>query len=175
MPPGRVSCPVGCTRRVDLELLAALRTLHVLGVVVWIGGVAFVTTVILPAMRRLPEHENPFALFERIENRFARQARVVTLITGLTGFWMVHEMGAWGRYLQLEFWWLHAMTFVWVLFTLILFVLEPLVLHRRLRERAQADSATVLALMQRAHWGLLALSLITVAGAVSGSHGWLWF
>ena len=158
-----------------MESFFIARVLHVLGVVLWIGGVALVTTVIVPAMRRLPEHENPFELFERIENRFARQARAVTLITGLTGFWMVHEMGAWGRYLQLEFWWLHAMTFVWVLFTLILFLLEPLVLHRRLRERAQADAASVLLLMQRAHWGLLALSLIAVAGAVSGSHGWLWF
>ena len=146
-----------------------------LGVVLWIGGVALVTTVLLPAMRRLPEHENPFELFEKIENRFARQARIVTLITGLTGFCMVHEMGAWGRYLRPEFWWLHAMTLVWVIFTLILFVLEPLVLHRRLRERARTDPAGVLALMQRGHWVLFTLTLLTVAGAVSGSHGWLWF
>ena len=158
-----------------MELLAPLRTLHVLGVVLWIGGVALVTTALLPAVRTLPERENPFEWFEKIENRFARQARVVTLITGLTGFCMVHEMGAWGRYLRPEFWWLHAMTFVWVLFTLILFVLEPLVLHRKLRERARTDAASVLSLMQRAHWALLTLSLLTVAGVVSGSHGWLWF
>ncbi|MBW2416651.1 MAG: hypothetical protein JRG76_19320 [Deltaproteobacteria bacterium] len=158
-----------------MELLALLRTLHVLGVVLWIGGVALVTTVLLPAMRRLPDHENPFELFEKIESRFARQARVVTVITAVTGFCMVHEMGAWGRYLRPEFWWLHAMTFVWVLFTLVLFVLEPLVLHRKLRERARTDAAGALTLMQRAHWVLLTLTLLTVAGAVSGSHGWLWF
>lgn len=158
-----------------MELLAFLRAVHVLGVVLWIGGVAFVTTVMLPAVRRLDDDENPFEWFERIENRFARQARVVTLITGLSGFCLVYELDAWGRYLRAEFWWLHAMTLVWVLFTLVLFVLEPLVLHRRLRERARTDAAGVLSLMQRGHWVLLGLSLLTVAGAVSGSHGWLWF
>lgn len=158
-----------------MERLALLRTLHVLGVVLWIGGVAFVTTVLLPALRRLPEDADPVEWFERIEGRFARQARVVTAVTGLSGFGMLYEMGAWARYLRPEFWWLHAMTFVWLLFTLILFVLEPLVLHRRLRERARTDPAGVLSLLQRAHWLLLALSLITVAGAVSGSHGWLGF
>ncbi len=30
------------------------RVLHVLGVVIWIGGVTFVTLVLLPAVRRLP-------------------------------------------------------------------------------------------------------------------------
>jgi uncharacterized membrane protein len=158
-----------------VEYLAFLRTVHVLGVVIWIGGVAFVTTVLLPAVRRLPEDERPFEWFERFETRFAQQARVVTLVTGLSGFLMVHELGAWGRYLQAEFWWIHAMTLVWVLFTLVLFVLEPLVLHRKLRERARSDAPGVLALMQRGHWGLLGLSLLAAAGAVSGSHGWLWF
>lgn len=152
-----------------------LRTVHVLGVVLWIGGVALVTTVLLPAVRRLPEQDDPFGWFEKIESRFARQARVVTLVTGLSGLWLVHEMGAWGRYLQPELWWVHAMTLVWVLFTVILFVLEPLVLHRVLRERARTDPAGVLSLLQRAHWVLLTLSLLTIAGAVSGSHGWLWF
>jgi uncharacterized membrane protein len=149
--------------------------LHVLGVVLWIGGVALVTTVLLPAVRRLPDHENPFELFEKIESRFARQARVVTLITGVTGLCMVHEMGAWERYLRPEFWWLHAMTLIWLIFTLVLFVLEPLVLHRLARERAQTDASGVLRIMGRAHWVLLTLSLLTVAGAVSGSHGWFWF
>jgi hypothetical protein len=31
-----------------------------------------------------------------------------------------------------------------------------------------------LALVQRLHWALLLASLIAVAGAVAGSHGWHW-
>ncbi len=158
-----------------MEGLALARTVHVLGVVLWIGGVALVTTVLLPALRRLPIHDNPFALFERIENRFASQARVVTFITGLSGFYMLWATNGWARYLRLEFWWLHAMTFVWVLFSLVLFVLEPLIFRRRLHERARRDPEGVLSLLQRAHWALLSISLLTLAGAVAGSHGWIWF
>lgn len=158
-----------------MKTLLLARVVHVLGVVVWIGGVAMVTTAILPAVRRLPEDENPMDFFERVERRFARQARVVTLLTGLSGFLMLYEMNAWQRYLSVGFWWLHAMTLIWLLFTLLLFVLEPRVLHRKLSERGQRDPVGTLALIQRAHWVLLTLSLLTVAGAVAGSHGWLFF
>jgi uncharacterized membrane protein len=43
------------------------RALHVAFVVLWIGGVAFVTTVLLPAVRRMkPPHER-MELFAHIE------------------------------------------------------------------------------------------------------------
>jgi hypothetical protein len=56
-----------------------------------------------------------------------------------------------------------------------LFVLEPLYLHRRFIERARHDPHATFALVTRMHWILLILSLITVAGAVAGSHGYLLF
>lgn len=152
--------------------LALARALHVLSVVIWIGGVAMVTTVLLPFIRTLPDSENPVAYFERIERRFARQARILTLVAGLSGFYMLYRMDAWSRYLAIEFWWLHAMTLVWLIFTIVLFVLEPLILHRKLHQWAEQDPRGTLALIQRVHWVLLTLSLITVAGAVAGSHGW---
>ncbi|MGH0037944.1 MAG: hypothetical protein ACQGVK_23180 [Myxococcota bacterium] len=155
-----------------MEDLALARAVHVLGVVVWIGGVSMVTTVLLPAVRSLPEREDPVDFFERVERRFARQARIVTLLTGLSGFYLLYRLNAWGRYLSIESWWLHAMTLVWALFTLILFVFEPLVLHRKLAERARSDPQGTLLLIERAHRVLLLLSLLTVAGAVAGSHGW---
>ena len=155
-----------------MESLILARAIHVLGVVIWIGGVAMVTTVILPWVRQLPRHENPVAFFEHVEQRFARQARVVILLTGLSGFYLVHRMGIWSRYLSPEFWWIHAMTLIWLIFTLILFVLEPLVLRQVLIRRAERDPEGTLAIIQRAHWVLLTLSLITAAGAVAGSHGW---
>ena len=58
------------------------RTLHVLGVVLWIGGVAFVTTVLLPSVRRLKSPAERVAFFEAIEGRFAWQARVTTVLVG---------------------------------------------------------------------------------------------
>lgn len=150
------------------------RVLHVLGMVLWIGGVAMVTTVILPAVRRLGSPQERVELFERIEHRFAWQARVTTLITGSSGFYLIDALDAWGRFSLASFWWMHAMVLIWVLFTLMLFVLEPLVLRRLFLRLAAKDPERIFKIMQTMHWVLLTLSLLTVAGAVAGSHGWLW-
>ena len=52
-----------------------------------------------------------------------------------------------------------------------LFVAEPLFLYRWFRTRAVARPEETFRLIERLHWTLLALSLITVLGAVYGSHG----
>lgn len=151
------------------------RVLHVFGVVLWIGGVALVTTVLLPAVKRLKTPAERIIFFETIERGFGLQARVTTLVTGVSGLYLVYELNLWQRFLQVEYWWMHAMVLVWALFTLMLFVLEPLFLHRRLLDRARHDPDAVFSLVTRMHWILLGLSLLTVAGAVAGSHGYLLF
>ena len=151
------------------------RVLHVLGVVLWIGGVAMVTTVLLPATKRMKTPSERIEFFESIERGFALQARVTTLVTGASGLYLVYELDLWQRFRHLEFWWMHAMVAVWVLFTLMLFVLEPMILHRWFNERVRDDPERVFALVIRLHWFLLGMSLVTVAGAVAGSHGYLLF
>jgi uncharacterized membrane protein len=147
------------------------RALHVLGVVIRIGGVAMVTLVVLPALRRRDLGPNRLQVFEAIERRFAWHARFATLIVGLTGFYMTQRLDLWDRFRSGEFWWMHAMVCLWLLFTLLLFVAEPLVLHRRFHARATPAPDSAFALLQRAHWLLLALSLVTILGAVAGSQG----
>ena len=154
--------------------LALARVLHLLGVLLWIGGVAMVTTVILPAVRRFKSPREQVEFFERIEHRFAWQARGTTLLTGLTGFYLLYRLDAWSRFALPAFWWLHAMVMVWAVFTLMLFVLEPLVLRRLFLKHAARNPNGVFKLIQRMHWVLLILSLVTFAGAVAGSHGWFW-
>jgi uncharacterized membrane protein len=146
---------------------------HVLAVVLWIGGVAFVTTVLIPAIRRLPSHAQRIELFDRLESRSALQARVTTVFAGGSGLYLLHAMNAWGRYLDPAFWWVHLMTLVWVVFTVVLFALEPLYLHRWFLAREQTDSDRAFGLLQRMHWILLTLSLAAIAGAVAGSRGHL--
>ncbi len=153
--------------------LVAARVLHVLGVVIWIGGVAFVTTVVLPTVRRLPSAHEQIERFESIEGPFAPQARIATLVTGLSGFYMLHHLNAWGRYLDPSFWWVHLMTLVWLVFTLVLFVFEPLFLHRWFRESAERDAERAFRLIHRALWVLLTLSLMAIVGAVAGTRGYL--
>lgn len=148
------------------------RVIHIIGVVLWIGGVAMVTTVIIPMVRNLKSKKDRIPTLELIEKRFARQARITTLLTGLSGFYMLYAIDGWGRYLDFRFWWVHAMTIVWIFFTLMLFVLEPLILHKVFKRKAEKNPEKVLAFMYRFHWVALLISLITVAGAVAGSHGW---
>ena len=155
-----------------MEGTVIARVLHVFGVVLWIGGVAFVTAVLLPAVRRSVDPAIRVEFFERVEAGFARQARVTTLITGLSGFYLVHTLGAWPRFADAHYWWMHAMVLIWGVFTLMLFVLEPLWLQRWFQARAQRDPEGTFSIIMRMHWVLLAVSVITIAGAVAGSHGW---
>jgi uncharacterized membrane protein len=106
------------------------RALHVVFVVLWIGGVAFVTTVLLPAARRLKTPHERMQLFDQIERRFAWQARISTAIVGLTGFYMLYRFDMWDRFRLAAYWWIDAMAAVWVIFTLMLFIVEPFNLHR---------------------------------------------
>jgi len=155
-----------------MDYLILARTIHVLAVVLWIGGVATVTTVIIPAVKRMKSKEEQIEAFEQIEGRFSWQAKLTTLITGLTGFYMMYHLDAWNRYLDYRFWWIHAMTLVWLIFTVVLFILEPYVLHRLFRKYATKSPGRTFEIMHRAHWVLLLLSLLTIFGAVAGSHGW---
>lgn len=151
--------------------LAIARALHVLGVVMWIGGVSMVTTILLSAVRAFKTAEERVAFFEQVESRFATQARWTTALVGATGFWMAWRFDLWWRFTDAHYWWMHAMVAVWVIFTLMLFVIEPFFLHKRLLHRAQRNPVGTLSTIQRMHWFLLAISLITILGAVAGSHG----
>ncbi|MGH7072875.1 MAG: hypothetical protein ACREFD_01550 [Stellaceae bacterium] len=148
------------------------RALHVLAVVIWIGGVATVTTVALPAVRRGDLGTDRLRAFQAIERRFIWQARSAVIIVGLTGFYMTWRLALWERFRLPEFWWMDAMVGLWLLFVLILFVAEPFILDRYFHKWATATPQVAFAWLHRAHWVLLVLSLITIFGAVAGSQGW---
>ena len=156
-----------------MDDIAIARALHVLGVVLWIGGVGFVTSVLLPGVRRMKSVEERVAFFEQIEGRFAWQARVTTLVVGVSGFYITVVWDLWGRFQSVAYWWMHAMVLVWAVFTVMLFVAEPLFLHRWFLRSAKAQPERTFRLIERLHWVLLSISLLTVLGAMAGSHGLL--
>lgn len=149
---------------------AIARAVHVLAVILWIGGVGFVTLVVIPALTSAPADQR-MREFYRIEGRFAPQARIWVLLAGASGFWMTWRADMWSRFADLQFWWMHAMVAVWAIFALMLFVLEPLVLHRRMA--SLSDPAKDFARLRAMHKMLLAASLIAAGGAAVGSHGLL--
>ena len=148
--------------------VAIARALHVLSIVLWIGGVAMTTLVVLPALARA---ERGAVLFAEFERRFAAQTRWTILVAGASGLYLVARLGLWPRFAEARFWWMHAMVALWLLYAVALFVLEPLWLRRRFAARAAEDPRGALRRMQRHHWLVLALSLLTVFAAAGGSHG----
>ena len=86
-----------------METYILARVVHVLAVVLWIGGVSMVTTVIIPSIKRMKSKEEQIQTFEKIEGRFALQAKITTLLTGISGFYMVYVLDAWDRYLEFRF------------------------------------------------------------------------
>jgi uncharacterized membrane protein len=147
------------------------RGIHVVAVILWIGGVGFVTLCLLPYCRAEVPPPVAVTTFEVMERRFAIVARIAILAADLSGLWMVHRYQLWGRFGEVASWWMHAMVLVWMVFFTAVFVAEPLVLHRWFSARAARDPEGTLRLIWRLHILLLTASLVAASGAVFGVHG----
>ncbi len=150
------------------------RALHVLAVIHWIGGLSFVTLIVLPLARSRRAAEDALALFESVERRFSAQVRISVPLVGVTGFWMTYRLELWSRFVDPDFWWMTAMLGLWLVFMLMLFVIEPL-FHASFEKRVRSDPATMFGRMSRLHQFLLLLATITATGAVAGAHGFIFF
>jgi len=150
--------------------VAVALALHVLAVTHWIGGLSFVTLIVLPLARSRSTSEEGLALFRSVERRFAAQVRVSIPFAGATGLWMTYRMDLWGRFADPHFWWMSAMLGLWLVFVLMVFVLEPL-LQERLQQQARRDPPSTLRRIIRLHALLLALAALTVFGAAAGARG----
>ncbi len=151
-----------------MTVLGAAIVIHVLSVVWWIGGLAFVTAVVLPALRS-GHAGDARAIFDLIESRFAPQARIAVLLVGLSGLYMLLRLDLWSWFAQPRFWWLDAMVLFWLLFFALLFIIEPVGLLERLARRG--DDQRRWLRMQRLHLLLLLVALAIIAGAVAGIRG----
>ncbi len=153
----------------NFDLFTLARCLHVAAIVGWIGGVWFVTLVVMPAIVRSEAPASRLSAFHRIEKGFAPQAKFWVLLTGASGVWMIYQAGLWSRFADPTFWWMHAMLLLWTVFALMLFVVEPLFLHRRMAQSTapEADFARMVSV----HRLLSAFALVTVIGATGGAHG----
>jgi uncharacterized membrane protein len=157
-----------------MDDVAIARALHVLAVIHWIGGLSFVTLVILPLVRAGRTGEEAQLLFERVERHFSAQVRVSVPLAGATGLWMAYRMELWDRFADPDFWWMPAMFGTWLIFMLMLFVIEPR-FHGKFAKRARQDAGAVFRRVSRLHEFLLLLAAITAFGAVAGSHGFSFF
>src|SRR5262249_35174777 len=101
-----------------MDDVTVARALHVLSIVLWIGGVGFVTTVLLPSVRRLKAPQERIGFFDAVERRFAWQARIWTGLAGGSGPYNPARPGLWGRFPDVPFLGGHAGFARWVVVAL---------------------------------------------------------
>ena len=140
--------------------IAVALALHVVGLVWWLGGVAFVTTIVLP---RLSTEENPQSSFRDIERRFSPQARAAMLLVGLSGIYLLWRLDAWAWFEMAHYWWLSAMSAYWLLFFFILFMAEPLKVLGKGEEKIGPQWVRRTLFLHRI---LLTIGLVIVAASV---------
>ena len=156
-----------------IDDFALARAIHVIAVVHWIGGVSVVTTIVLPRAHALVDAQEAVAAFETFERRFASQARISILLAGLSGVYMLTKIGAWNSLRHASFWWLHVMIAVWILFAVVIYVLEPLVLHRLFHKFALRNKDRTFAVATGLHAVALILAALAIGAGVVGAHGGL--
>ena len=110
-------------------------------------------------------------MFDALERRFATQARVSTLAVGLSGLYMLYAYEHWGRIADPHYRWIDAMIGLWAIFTIMLFVAEPLFLHVWFDARARRDPDGAFPCGIARTPGPEFAAVITVLGAVGGAHG----
>ncbi len=154
-----------------IDDLGLARAIHVLALVHWIGGLAVVTTIVLPRARALPNAKEAIGAFEAFELRFASQVRISILLAGLSGAYMLTKLNAWDRFQYVSFWWLDLMVAVWILFALMVYVLEPFLIHRLFHEFALRDKDRAFALAIGFHVAALIISVLAIGAGVLGAHG----
>lgn len=153
-----------------IDDIAVARAIHVLGLVHWIGGVAAVTTIVLPRARAIADAGQAIEAFEAFEARFAAQARISILLVGLSGVYMLMKLDALAMLTQRSGWWLDLMIAVWLLFAAMIYLVEPL-FHHRLHSLALRDRDRAFAAATAFHVIALTAAAAAIACGVLGAAG----
>ena len=151
-----------------------MHVVHIIAVILWIGGLAFITTLIFPIIIKTADPIAKVMLFQKIEHRFSRMAKIYNLLTGATGIIMVFYMGWQDAIFSRHGMSLLLMIAIWVFWFVMLVGLEPLVirkmLDRMMKHSADMDIDAVFSRMNKMHWVLLVVSLIAVASGACFAH-----
>ncbi len=150
--------------------LTILLIIHVMGVIIWIGGVAFVTTVIFPLMYQTEGSLEKALLFQRVEHRFAGMVRWLIAVVGITGFWLLYAKYGFGILAQRQGIGILIMIFAWTIYTVIL-LSERKIFSKIFANPEKIDMNNALKIINGMHWVLLIISISAVAGGVWFGHG----
>ncbi|HUO77343.1 MAG TPA: hypothetical protein VMU21_07165 [Thermodesulfovibrionales bacterium] len=147
-----------------------LTALHVTVVVLWIGGVAFVTIIIFPMLLKMEDSFEKVLLFQRVENRFAKQARAYAWTAGITGAILLYLTGQHRALFTLNGLGATVMLMVWLVYTLVL-TFEKKIFALFFSQPEKLDAAKIFVRLNTFHWLVLGLSLAAVFIGVWTGHG----
>ncbi|MBI5885276.1 MAG: hypothetical protein HZB85_01675 [Deltaproteobacteria bacterium] len=153
-----------------------MHIIHLLTVILWIGGLAFVTVIMLPIAINTKEPLQKVLSFQRVEHRFAKQARIYNVITGASGFVMLYINGWHHLLFTRQGLALTVMTMIWVFWFVMLWGLEPLIIRKMLdkmmKGEEKMDIDGVFRKMVKLHWVMMAVSLVAAAAGALTAHGY---
>ena len=150
-----------------MSLLAAI---HVLGVVLWIGGVAFVTMIVFPMIVRMEDSLEKVLFFQGVEHRFAKIAKLCVVIVGLTGACLLSLTDRWGVLFRRNGIGITIMVLVWTFYVFVL-LFEGRLFKIIFKGEAQHDTAKIFFKLSVFHWVVLVLSLLAVFAGVFTEYG----
>ncbi len=139
--------------------------LHVVAVVLWIGGVGFVTMVLFPALQVMEDSMEKVKFFLRFEKRFSIFAKIYIVLVGITGVFLFINRGGFGGLTTGEVNLLGFKVFIWLLFAILLFGAERRLMKVLISSQTAPDVA--FRRLSLFHWVMLILTLIAIAFGVA--------
>jgi uncharacterized membrane protein len=136
----------------------------------WIGGVAFVTIIIFPLIQKMGDSFEQVMMFQRIEHRFARHARMYIAVSGITGGLMLYLRGTHALLFRMEGFGITVMVLAWAFYLLVL-MFEKRIFKKLFGKPEALDMAKVLRGLGLFHWVVLGISLLAVFAGVWQGHG----
>ena len=148
-----------------------LLIIHVICVIIWIGGVAFVTIVIFPMLYRTEGSLEKALLFQGVEHRFAGMVKWLIAVVGATGFWLLSDKYGFAVLFQARGLGILIMLIAWAFYTGVL-LSERKIFARIFADPEKIDMDRALRIINMMHWFLLTVSFTAVAAGVwFGHHG----
>lgn len=147
-----------------------LIAVHVTTVVLWIGGVSFVTIIIFPMLLEMGDSLEKVLMFQRVESVFAKQARYYAWIAGITGFLLLYMKGMHTLLFTRNTIGVSIMLVAWTFYTFVL-TFEKRIFKIVFSDPNKYAATKIFALLARFHWVILGVSLAAVFFGVWAGHG----
>ncbi len=143
--------------------------LHVLSIVVWIGGVSFVTAIVFPVLTGMEDSMEKATFFMRFEKRFQLLAKLCVILAGGSGIFLFWQRGAFSHLTTEEAILIGYKCFVWLVYAVLLFGAE----QRLMGSLFSKNTPPEVALRRLAifHWVVLILSFIAIVAGIKLVRG----